>query len=39
MKFEDWKKETRRQIGLNAKYFKPKEVQTLYDLLETAQDE
>lgn len=35
MKYEDFKKELHRQIGLNAKFFKPKEVQVLYDFMET----
>lgn len=35
MKYEEFKKELHRQIGINAKYFEPAEVQTLYDLEET----
>lgn len=38
MDFKEWKEETRRQIGLVSQYFKPKEVQTLYDFIETAKE-
>lgn len=39
MKFEDWQKETKRQIILNTRYFNIKEVQILNDFVLTARDE
>lgn len=39
MKYEEFKKELSKQIGLNAKYFKPKEIQTLEDFKETINKE
>jgi len=38
MKFKEFKEEMRKQIGLNSKFFKPKEVLILYDFLETIQE-
>lgn len=35
MKYEEFKAELFKQINLNAKYFKPKEIQAQYDLAET----
>jgi len=35
MKFEEFKKELDRQIGINAKYFKPKEIVVLGDFCQT----
>ena len=35
MKYEEFKIELKKQISLNSKYFKPKEVQILYDFAET----
>jgi phosphoribosyl 1,2-cyclic phosphodiesterase len=34
----DWEKETQRRCGLVAKYFKPKEIQTIQDFIVTAKD-
>lgn len=35
MKYEEFKAEFRKQIGLNVKYFNPAEIKVLYDFLET----
>ena len=35
MKYQEFKDELRKQIGLNAKFFKPKEYVILQDFLET----
>lgn len=36
MNNDEWCKETNRLLGLVAKYFKPKEVQTIFDFIKTA---
>lgn len=35
MRYKEFKEELRKQINLNAKYFKPKENLLFFDLLET----
>ena len=39
MKYEEFKKELRKQIYLNSKYFKPRENQVLQDFMETINKE
>ena len=39
MKYEEFKTELRRQIGLNGKFFDKKEILTLMDFLETINKE
>lgn len=38
MNNEEWENETRRRWILTAKYFKPKENQTIADFIQTAND-